>query len=61
MYDFHLMTEEQLDKEYCRLWTNYMYYESAQKNWRSEAKERQENEKQFRAIKSEMRKRGMEF
>ena len=40
----------------CRIW--YYYYEAAERNWRSETQERQDNWKLLTKIETELRDRG---
>lgn len=59
MTDFSTLTNEELVKEYDRLWRASMYYMAAEGNWEKERADREATNKEFDAVENEIKARGL--
>lgn len=59
--DYTKFTDEDLLKEYERLWSNNMYYQAAEGNWSSERDAREANAQKYYACQKVALDRGLKL
>lgn len=59
--DLEALDDKELLKRYQDLWVSRMYYMAAEGNWSAETEARNECERKYYAVISEMNKRGLKY